>query len=130
VDITKPHNFNFGKGFTSEDYASFPSGHTTLAFAAATAVSREVAYSWPRASRYVTPASYSVATLVSMARIYKSEHWASDVVAGAGVGTFSGLLIERYNRAYPNNVLNRKFLPISVVPEGRGALAVWSFPME
>lgn len=128
VDVTRPHNFNLGKGFTSARYASFPSGDVTVAFAAATAASREVAESWPGASRYVTPASYGVATLVGIARMYRNMHWASDVVAGAGVGTLSGVLFERYNRAYPDNVFNRVFLPASIVPERGGVQIAWTVP--
>ncbi len=130
VDVTKPHNFNLGKGFTSDDYTSFPSGDVTLAFAAATAASREVAQSWPDASRYITPASYGAAALVGVARMYKNKHWASDVVAGAGVGTLSGVLFERYNRAYPNNVFNRVFLPASIVPMRGGAQIAWTVPLN
>lgn len=101
-----------------------------LAFAAATAASREVAESWPGASRYVTPASYGAAALVGVARMYKNKHWASNVVAGAGVGTLSGVLFERYNRAYPNNAFNRAFLPASIVPERGGARVEWSVPLQ
>ncbi len=129
VDPTKPHNFNFGKGFTSDDYASFPSGDVTLAFAAATAASREVAQSWPDASRYVTPASYAAAALVGVARMYRNKHWASDVVAGAGVGTLSGVLFERYNRAHPDNIFNRVFLPASIAPVRGGAQISWALPL-
>ncbi|MEO6779110.1 MAG: phosphatase PAP2 family protein [Gemmatimonadaceae bacterium] len=130
VDGTRPHNFNFGKGFVSDDYASCPSGDVTLAFTAATAASREVAQAWPGASRYVTPASYAAASIVGIARVYKNKHWASDVVAGAGVGTLSGILFERYNLTYPDNVFNRVFLPVSIGPARGGAQVAWSIPIQ
>ena len=130
VDPTKPHDFHPGKGFTNGDYASFPSGDVMVAFAAATAASREVKDSWPGAAKYVTPASYGVAALVGVARMYKNMHWASDVVAGAGVGTLSGVLFERYNHAYPNNVFNRVFLPASITPMRGGAQVAWSLPLR
>jgi membrane-associated phospholipid phosphatase len=130
VDPTRPHNFHPGKGFTNGDYASFPSGDVMVAFAAATAASREVKDSWPGAARYVTPASYGVAVLVGAARMYKNMHWASDVVAGAGIGTLSGVLFERYNHAYPTNVFNRVFLPASITPLRGGAQVAWSLPLR
>jgi len=130
VDPTRPHDFHPGKGFTNDDYASFPSGDVMVAFAAATAASREVKDSWPGAAKYVTPASYGVAALVGVARMYKNMHWASDVVAGAGVGTLSGVLFERYNHAYPNNVFNRVFLPASITPVRGGAQVAWSLRLR
>ena len=125
-DVNNAHDFVFGKGFSDEDYTSFPSAHTTVAFAAATAASREVDRSWPAAARYVTPVSYTVATLVGLSRMYKNKHWASDVVAGAGLGAYSAVLFDRYNRGHPDNVFDRVFLPKSVLPEHRGVALVWS----
>lgn len=129
VSITDPRDFRSGRGFSNDDFGSFPSGEVTIAFAAATAASREVGRSWPGAARYVTPASYGVATLVGFARLYKNQHWASDVVAGAGVGTMSGILFDRYNRRDPDNVFNRVFLPRSVVPGNGGLTIAWLVPL-
>ena len=42
VNDTNPHDFQLGGGFRSSDRQSFPSGHTTTAFAAAAAVTSEV----------------------------------------------------------------------------------------
>jgi membrane-associated phospholipid phosphatase len=125
-DINDSHDFRFGKGFSDDDYTSLPSAHTTVAFAAATSASREVARSWPGAARYVTAVSYAAATLVGFSRMYKNKHWASDVVAAAGLGTYSAVLFDRYNEGHPNNVFEREFLPSSIVPERRGIALTWS----
>ena len=130
VDIRNSHDYHPGKGFSNDDYASLPSGHVTLAFAAAAMTSREVSRSWPDAARYVTPLSYGTATLVAAARLYKNEHWASDVVGGAGLGTFAAVVFDRYNRGHPNNVFDRVFLPASVVPGRDGVAIAWVLPTQ
>ncbi len=126
LDINAAHDFRFGKGFSSDDYTSLPSAHVTVAFAAATAASREIGRSWPGARRYVTPISYAAATLVGAARMYKNKHWASDVVGAEGIGSYSSILFDRYNQGHPGNVFERVFLPTSVVPEHRGVALAWS----
>ena len=126
-DIRNASDFKPGKGFRDDNYTSFPSTHVTVAFAAATAASREVRRSWPLAAKYVTPVTYSLASLAGVSRMYKNKHWASDVVAAAGLGTYSGILFDRYNQGHPNNVFDRVFLPSSIVPQGRGIAVAWSF---
>lgn len=128
-DINDPRDFRFGKGFSNDDYTSLPSAHVTVAFAAATAASREVGRSWPGATRYVTPVSYAAATLVGFSRMYKNKHWASDVVAAAGLGTYSAVLFDRYNEGHPGNPFERIFLPSSIVPEHGGVAVAWSLRM-
>jgi PAP2 superfamily protein len=59
---------------------SFPSGHATLAFAAAAALDQETTAGW------VPWVSYPIALLVGWSRVQDDEHWASDVVAGAALG--------------------------------------------
>lgn len=60
--------------------SSFPSGHTTAAFAAATVFAEQ----YPR-WEVVIP-SYAVASAVGFSRLYSNQHWASDVVAAAFLG--------------------------------------------
>lgn len=64
---------------------SFPSGHTSLAFASATTLHRR--YGWQAG----LPA-YAVATLTGIGRERANEHHWYDVVAGAALGTASGWL--------------------------------------
>ena len=68
--------------FTGHD--SFPSGHATLAFAAAAAIDRETA------SRWVPWVVYPSAALLAWSRVHDRQHWTSDVVAGGAVGAWTG----------------------------------------
>lgn len=62
---------------------SFPSGHTTIAFA----VAFGLAMSWPGRGRpLVAAASLLLATGVGISRIYRGVHWPSDVIGGALLG--------------------------------------------
>jgi len=65
----------------ADQWQSFPSGHTVVAFALAGAIAEEAQNPW------VTVASYGTAAVVGWSRVYEDRHWASDVVAGAVVGT-------------------------------------------
>ncbi len=68
---------------------SFPSGHTTLAFAVATAIADETRNGW------VDAAVYGAASLTAYARVNDDRHWASDVLAGALVGHLSARWLSR-----------------------------------
>ena len=61
---------------------SFPSGHTTTAFAGAELVRTE--YGWG-----VGMGAYAVAATVGVMRMYNGKHWLNDVVAGVGFGILS-----------------------------------------
>ena len=60
--------------------ASFPSGHSAIAFAAVT----------PLAKEYDAPWLYGVAALASAGRVAGREHWVSDTVAGGIIGYAMG----------------------------------------
>lgn len=131
VDVGDPDNFTFGRGLGHGTFASFPSGHATAAFAAATVVTLETAEWWPRSRWYVAPAMYGGATLVGLARLYTNKHWASDVVMGAGIGTLTGLKVVRFHQTRPRNRLDRWLLGTAtsavIVPDGHGRTMVgWS----
>ncbi len=60
--------------------SSFPSGHASAAFCAATLLDRGNGHSWGY------PA-YAVATLTALSRLDANRHFPSDVLAGAAIGT-------------------------------------------
>lgn len=117
---TQPGNWTPGKGFRSGDWSSFPSGHTTTAFAAAAAVTNETTRWWPRSEWVVGPIMYLGATSVGLSRMYHSRHWASDVVLGAAIGTFAGRKVVQYQHGHPGNRLDRIMLGTSLTPDGHG----------
>ncbi len=74
--------------------SSFPSGHTTVAFAAATVFAMEY-----RDKRLIPIIAYTAASLIGISRITENRHWFSDVVAGAVLGYFSGKqVVDNYHR--------------------------------
>jgi membrane-associated phospholipid phosphatase len=68
------------------DRKSFPSGHTSLSFAAASSL-------FNRQGASVGIPALAVATLVGIARVKADKHHWYDVVVGAGIGGAAGFLI-------------------------------------
>lgn len=124
VDVKNPRDFGFMRGWGQEKYRSFPSGHSTMAFAAAAAVTSETARWWPRSeARWaVGTAMYGGAALVGASRMYSNKHWATDVIAGAAIGTFAGIKTVRYHREHPRNRLDRWLLTGNVSGRGVGLM--------
>ncbi|MFT3910460.1 MAG: phosphatase PAP2 family protein [Ferruginibacter sp.] len=67
------------------NYASFPSGHTAQAFAAATFLSEE----YKHRLKWMPYVSYGIATSVGLLRMANNKHYISDVLVGAGIGILS-----------------------------------------
>jgi undecaprenyl-diphosphatase len=79
-DEERPHNLR--QPLTS----SFPSGHASAAFLAATLLAER--------SR-IRPLWYAAAGVVAASRVHVRIHHASDVVVGAGIGLALGRLIRK-----------------------------------
>lgn len=123
VNREDPYNFGFMRGLTKEEYRSFPSGHTLIAFAAASAVTDETRRFWPDAVWLIGPALYSGAALVGVSRMYNNKHWASDVIMGGAIGVFSGLKVVKYHHSHPGNRIDRWLLGVSIGHNEMGARA-------
>jgi len=127
----RPRNSNsyeLFRGFKSDDnYRSFPSGHTTSAFAAAAAVTSETSGWWPDSRWVIGPILYTGAALAGVSRMYDNRHWASDVLVGAGVGTFAGLKVVRFIHSHPDNRVDHWLLAGSLSPAPDGGHTLhWS----
>lgn len=86
---------------------SFPSGHATLTFAAATVLQQHLGW------KAAVP-TYLVATYVAMSRLHDNRHFASDVVFGATDGIIIGRSVTWHGR-------NFYAMPM-VVPHGVGVM--------
>ena len=122
------HDWRLGTGFSQSDRRSFPSGHTSMAFATATALSHEISRAWPRAGKVATPLLYAGAASGAIARIYHDQHWASDVTLGAAVGILTTRATLRLLHGHPGNLLDRVALHTRIVPSTDGAMVAVSLP--
>ncbi|HET9210646.1 MAG TPA: phosphatase PAP2 family protein [Thermoanaerobaculia bacterium] len=71
--------------------SSFPSGHSTEAFAVASVIATHYDQGWVKA------VSYGSAALVGFARVHHKAHFLSDVTAGAIIGTVTGRTVVHRN---------------------------------
>ncbi|MEO5909058.1 MAG: phosphatase PAP2 family protein [Ginsengibacter sp.] len=75
-------------------YSAFPSGHTTVAFAAATVYASEY-----KDQPLIPIIAYSAASLIGISRITENMHWTTDVLVGAALGFLSGKqVVNNYHR--------------------------------
>ena len=92
LDFNHPHKLRIP--ITS----SFPSGHATSAFTAATLLSD--------GDPAMAPVYFAAATVIAASRVYVKIHHASDVLVGVGVGLALGRL-------------GRRLFPLPARPQGR-----------
>ena len=88
-------------------YNSFPSGHTSFAFAGAEFMNQEFGWRSP----WYSVAGYAMATGTALLRVMNNRHWVGDVIAGAGIGIlstkFSYWLYSKWkNRKHGKEVIN------------------------
>jgi membrane-associated phospholipid phosphatase len=72
---------------------SFPSGHTAIAFTNATLLFQE----YKDSNLWYASSGFVFATATAILRIANNKHYSSDVLAGAGIGLLSGILVTNYN---------------------------------
>lgn len=75
-----------------ESGKSFPSGHTTTAFSTAMSLTM-ITKKW-----YVAVPAFTWAASVGYSRLYLGQHYPSDVIMGALVGTAGGFLSDWLNK--------------------------------
>ncbi len=82
-------------------YKAFPSGHTLTAFAIASALY----FACAKSKRGPMLWLFIAASLVGLSRIAVGAHWLTDVLAGAGVGLWCGMLGEKLSELVKDHYL-------------------------
>ena len=109
----EPWHFEFARGWSDAHWFSMPSGHTTAAFGfavAATLASTRLSLITRAVFATFTIAS---AIAVAFARTYTDQHWLSDVIAGALLGTITGWALVWLHRRLGNSAFDRALLGAS-----------------
>jgi PAP2 superfamily len=75
------------------DNLSFPSGHTATAFTNAALLY----YEYKDSNLWYASSGFLFATATGILRIANNKHYTSDVLAGAGIGLASGLIVSYWN---------------------------------
>lgn len=104
----------FGSG------SSFPSGHTSVAFA----VSRSYLNSLDNPSLATKVLFYGLATSTALARTYENYHWASDVIAGALLGIYTADFVSDRNKDHRSNVVYSPYVSGDAI----GVQLNWQLP--
>lgn len=95
---------------------SFPSGHATMAFAGAAFASSVYAAYYPDSSWKVpvTVASYTLASVAAILRVASGNHFMTDVLAGALIGTAVGIGIPWLHKRVGTSSITSSVSPFSL----------------
>ncbi len=111
----RPMNFQFFE--KSPGHESFPSGHTTEAFAMAAVLDANFRSEF---GHWQTPFLFALASATGASRIYDGKHFLSDVILGAAIGTSMGYWIADKPR-------NQSQSAVTVMPTLNGVRVAWQF---
>ncbi|MFN6945038.1 MAG: phosphatase PAP2 family protein [Cytophagaceae bacterium] len=108
VMMSMVYGLKYGTGITRPDgnELSFPSGHAAQVFLGAALIDRE----YRSTSPWLSVVAYTLATTTGVIRVFRDQHWMSDVLVGAGIGIFSVHLTYWMNKFLypPKPVLKRR----------------------
>ena len=116
----RPNNAN--------DLSSFPSSHTSQAFLTATLLHEQYGRQYP----WLSVSGYAVAAATGTMRVLGNKHWATDVLAGAGIGFLSAEtvwhLYPALTRLLPKGMAHKLLLLPTYAPGGGGGFALAYVP--
>jgi membrane-associated phospholipid phosphatase len=105
IGVRRPRPFTYDEAvardvrFDGDARLSFPSGHSSITFASATAmtVTAFERHSVSPEALIVASATYAAAALTAYLRTASGKHFYTDVLAGAAIGIASGVLVTHFH---------------------------------
>ena len=94
-----------------DDFHSFPSGHTTVAFTTASVLYQEFKGSSP----FLAYSGYAFATTTGAFRVMNNAHWMSDVIVASGIGILVTKLVYLFDPIIKWNPF-KKIRGVSFIP--------------
>jgi hypothetical protein len=89
----RPDGWASGGRGTTDSHMSFWGGHSAIAFSVAAGATQVARLRGRPGWRWLALASFAGAAATGWLRVAGDRHWATDVVAGAAVGTAAGLAV-------------------------------------
>lgn len=99
---------HFIEGVTHSGLTSFPSGHTTTAFAVAAIISFNCS------KKITCIITFWMAVLVGYSRVYLGQHFVEDVLAGIIIGVSTAVFIEYIYKVYSQKLKQTRKSPAIV----------------
>jgi hypothetical protein len=113
--------FDFFNFKLNNDFLSFPSGHSTTAFAVSSVLAAKIN------NVYASIALYGLAGLTMYQRIYSDNHWFSDTFAGAVISTVIGNAIVKLNECPGKSNRNSLTVLPAIQTNSMGLSLIYSF---
>ncbi len=104
--------------FTVDDFASFPSGHTIVAFAFSGVLAERIGNTWASIGLYGLAASCGIS------RLYEDQHWVSDVFFGAVISVSVSRSLVRW---FESGGDDSGGSGLRIVPGAQTITLVWTF---
>ena len=116
VSRYRPYSYlgSIPAGEEEDVYNSFPSGHTGFAFLSAAFLTTTFFREYPASPwRYpVSIGSYSLAAFIAASRVLSGNHYITDVLCGAAIGSFWGWLVPELHRRKDNSAVEIACFPV------------------
>lgn len=125
--INRPRPYMYFDNYPEDEvtggdwHNSMPSGHTTMAFAGAAFTSAIFNEYFPTSGwrHVVTAASFGLATTVGIVRMCSGNHFLTDVLTGAAIGTLTGFMVPFFHSQTFYNLINKnKNVDVAASPLG------------